>query len=582
MAAQINSAQAEGGDYEKQITPENRVLDDDMPPKKEDDSDDNSDIKQDGVKRVEAVTQIWSPAMMWAVFGFLYMVNFVDTLLQAVHGSLVPYVTSSFSQHGLLAVTSVFGSIIAGVSKLAIAKIIDIRGRNEGFLLMILIIIIGMIMKAVCKNVETYAAGHTFYWVGHVGLSYIIDVVLSDMTSLRNRMIMFGLYMSPRLASTFGGPKIAELFYEHSTYRWAFGSFCIILVAFSIPVAAIFWFHERKAKQMGILRVKSGRTFWESTKFYVVEFDVVGMILTIAGFALILTPLNIATRAPNGWATGYIIAMLVVGVVCLFCFAAWERWFAKVPYIPFRFLRNRTILGACLLSAFLNMSIFAWDTYYGSYLQVVHGLSISVSGYALNAFSVTSTIIAPFIGLGLRYYGRYYWPAVSGIPWCVLGTALLIHFRHPGEKLGYLVMCQVFHGICGGIWAMTGPLAIMTEVNHQEIAVVLALHSMFGSIGQAIGFGISGAIWNNDLPKEMYKALPNDAKNQTAALFGDINLQMADPIGTPVRDGVIYAYGVVQRQMVIAGCAFLPLIVISVLVWRNLPIDRKQTKGNVF
>lgn len=208
-------------------------------------------------------------------------------------------------------------------------------------------------------------------------------------------------------------------------------------------------------------------------------------------------------------------------------------------------------------------------------------MSIATAGYTLNAFSVTSTILAPFIGLGLKYYGRYYWPAVSGIPWCVLGTALLIHFRQPGEKIGYLVMCQVFHGVCGGIWAMCGPLAIMTSVSHQELAVALALYSMFGSIGQAIGFGISGALWTNDLPKEIYKALPADAKNQSAAIYGDITLQMEHPVGNPIRDGVVAAYGVVQREMVIAGCAFLPFICISVLVWRNLPIDRKQTKGNV-
>ncbi|KAF4499718.1 siderophore iron transporter mirB [Fusarium agapanthi] len=210
------------------------------------------------------------------------------------------------------------------------------------------------------------------------------------------------------------------------------------------------------------------------------------------------------------------------------------------------------------------MSIFAWDTYYNSYLQVVHGLSIATAGYTLNAFSVTSTILAPFIGLFLRWYGRYYWPEVFGIPWCVLGTALLIHFRQPGNDIGYLVMCQVFHGYPPGDCSCA------------------ALYSMFGSIGQAIGFGISGALWTNDLPREMYKALPQDAKNQTAALYGDMKLQMADPIGTPIRDAVVHAYGVVQREMVIAGCAFLPLICICVIAWRNKPIDRQQTKGNVF
>ena len=32
-------------------------------------TDSSSELKQDGVKQVEAVTAVWSPAMMWAVFG---------------------------------------------------------------------------------------------------------------------------------------------------------------------------------------------------------------------------------------------------------------------------------------------------------------------------------------------------------------------------------------------------------------------------------------------------------------------------------------------------------------------------------
>lgn len=81
------------------------------------------------------------------------------------------------------------------------------------------------------------------------------------------------------------------------------------------------------------------------------------MILILAGFGLILISLNIATRAPNGWASDYIIAMIVVGVVCLVLFGLWEKYLTKVPFIPYRFLKDRTIIGACLLSAFLNMSI---------------------------------------------------------------------------------------------------------------------------------------------------------------------------------------------------------------------------------
>lgn len=46
----------------------------------------------------------------------------------------------------------------------------------------------------------------------------------------------------------------------------------------------------------------------------------------------------------------------------------------------------------------------------------------------------------------------------------------------------------------------------------------------------------------------MFKALPQDAKIQAVAIYGNMKLQMADPIDTAIRDAVIPAYGVVQRE----------------------------------
>jgi hypothetical protein len=57
-------------------------------------------------------------------------------------------------------------------------------------------------------------------------------------------------------------------------HRWAFGAFAIILVGFSVPVIIIFAFNNRKARKLGQLTKRvSNRTWWESVKFYFVEFD---------------------------------------------------------------------------------------------------------------------------------------------------------------------------------------------------------------------------------------------------------------------------------------------------------------------
>lgn len=202
------------------------------------------------------------------------MVSFVDAIITSIQTSLNPYITSAFGKHGLLASVSVISTILGGSSRLSIAKIIDIWGRNTGFMFMLLILTIGLIMKATCQSVEAYVAAHTLFWVGHIGQGYVIDVMLADMTSLRNRMIMFGINGTPTIASTFAGPRIAQLYYKHLNFRWAFGSWAIILVGFCIPVIAIMLFEQHKASKIGVLPQEGPkRAWWQSVWHYTLELD---------------------------------------------------------------------------------------------------------------------------------------------------------------------------------------------------------------------------------------------------------------------------------------------------------------------
>jgi hypothetical protein len=75
------------------------------------------------------------------------LVFFVSSLQQRVTGNLTPYVTSAFSKHALLAATFVMSSIIGAVSKLPIAKIIDIWGRAQGYILMVFLATLGKIER---------------------------------------------------------------------------------------------------------------------------------------------------------------------------------------------------------------------------------------------------------------------------------------------------------------------------------------------------------------------------------------------------------------------------------------------------
>nr|XP_036583951.1 siderophore iron transporter mirb [Colletotrichum truncatum]KAF6793210.1 siderophore iron transporter mirb [Colletotrichum truncatum] len=553
------------------------------------DSDAESENYQGGVQRVRAITSVWTKKTMITMFVILYLVSFIDLLLQSIQGNLNAFITSSFQKHGLLAIVSIFANILSGCCQLPIAKIMDIWGRTEAFLVMILCSVIGVVMKAAAKNMETYVAAHTIYYVGHFGMVFVIDIMLADMTSLRNRMIMLGINGTPNVIVVFAGPRIADLFYQNLNFRWAFGAFAIIMVGICLPAALVMFMMQRKAEKAGMLeKLKSDRTYLQGFFYYLKQFDVVGIILLVAAFALIMLPFSIVPYAAHGWKSAHIIAMEVIGVLCIPAFYVWEKYITPVTFIPYHYLSNRSILGSCLLYGIMFLSIFCWDTYYQSYLLVVHYQNITHAGYILNSFSLASSFFGPLFGYLIRVTGDYKYNALAGVPFMLLGTALLVPYRNPSTNVGVLVVLQLLNGIGTGMFAASGQIAVMAAVTHQEIAAAMAIYSLFGSIGSTVGFTIAGGLWNNILPRELENNLPDYAKNRTAEIFGDIEVQLSFPKGDPVREAIIAAYADVQHKMVIAGACFIPLCLACILLWKRVNLKQlekergTQTKGNVW
>lgn len=308
----------------------------------------------------------------------------------------------------------------------------------------------------------------------------------------------------------------------------------------------------------------------------------------MAAFCLFMLPFTLVNYAPRLWKTPYIIAMIVLGILLFPTFVAYERFLAPVPFLPWKYLREPTIVGSCLLYGVMFLSVFCWNAMFNSYLQVVHRQSVVHAGYILNSFSLTSSVFGPLIGWLISYTGNFKWIAMTGVPITLLGTCLLIPYRQPDAPVGVLAFTQVLVGLGTGIFSTCGQLAVMAPVTHQQIAVVNALWGLFGGFGSSIGYSIAGAMWNGITPGKLYELLPEESKDQAAAIFGDIVLQMSFADGTPERAAVVGAYAHSQRLMVIAGACFIPLCVASIFIWKNINVKKleeeqgKQTKGLVF
>ena len=96
----------------------------------------------------------------------IWLVYVIFSLQEVVVRALTPFVTSSFGSHSLTATMTVVSSIIGGLAKLPLAKILDTWGRPQGLTLMLVCWVIGFVLMATCKNVTTYAAAQVFSVVG--------------------------------------------------------------------------------------------------------------------------------------------------------------------------------------------------------------------------------------------------------------------------------------------------------------------------------------------------------------------------------------------------------------------------------
>ncbi|KAF4536420.1 MFS siderophore transporter [Lasiodiplodia theobromae] len=538
---------------------------------------------QGGVKEIEAITLSWSKPHVVIAYVCMFLLYFTNAFQASITSNLSAYITSGFESHSLIPVISIVSNVMTAAAYLPIAKILDVWGRPVGFSFMTMIAVLGMILSATCKDIETYCAAQVFYSVGFTGMIFSVDVITADTSSMRDRGLAFAFTSSPYIITAFAGPKAAENFYD-SNWRWAYGCWAIVLPVVALPLWWTLWSNKRKATKNGLLVKKpSGRTWLQSTWFYIVEFDLAGVILIAAGLVLFLLPFSIAESAENEWRTAHIIVMLVIGVVCLIGFAVFERWVAPKPFIPYALLLSRNIMGACLLDATYQIAYYCWNAYFTSYLQVVYNQSLATAGYISGIFDVVSGIWLLGVGFLIRYTGRYKWLLQIAVPLYILFVGLLIYFRRPETGIGYIIMVEIFISVAGGTMIIGQQVAIMAVADHNDVAAVLAILGLFGYMGGAVGNSISGAIWTNTLPKALQEYLPAETVDQWEAIYDDLTVQLSYPIGDATRDAIIKAYALAQQRMLIAGTAIMALALIWVFMLKNIKVsDMEQVKGVLF
>ena len=109
-----------------------------------------------------------------------------------------------------------------------------------------------------------------------------------------------------------------------------------------------------------------------------------------------------------------------------------------------------------------------------------------------------------------------------------------------------------------------------------DVALATGLYSAAYFIGSSVGSAVSGAIWTNTLPSRLEKYISNSTL-ALDAYSAPLTFVVSYPVGTAERDGMIKAYGEVQRLLCITGICLCVPPFICALILRNPKLGKKQS-----
>lgn len=527
-----------------------------------------------GTSRAEASAQVWKKSSMWVLYTSLYLAAYVYSLESSTTYFYTPFATSAFRSHSLLSSVEVVSQLILGVGKPIIARIADLQSRSFA-ISAVTLYILGYILIASSHTVSQYAAGRVFQSAGSTGLQLISQIIVADVTPLKWRGFVAATLSAPYIVNAFIGSRIAASITTSNPstgWRWGYGMFCLLVPAAVAPIVGTLVWGEKKAERLGLVKrmdqEQNKEPLLQKLKRFVVDLDLIGLILLTVGWGLLLVALTLSGGAAGRWNNPSIIAMVVVGPLILIGFGMWEIKWAKYPAIPGMFLRNRALMCSSFIAFFDFISYYLTALYLTSFLYVVKtpDWSQSAQNYFASTQAVGLTIFAILAGLVMRWTKRYKYLLIFGLVVRCIGVGIMIKSRGAHGSDAELILSQILQSV-GGIVSITEFTAAQASVQHKHVAMALAFNLLITEIGGAIGSSIGGSIWVHLMPRYLAKYLPGTTEEQRATLFGSIVSIVALDPSDPIRVGAVQAYSDTMKILIIASLAFglIPIILASIM-----------------
>jgi EmrB/QacA subfamily drug resistance transporter len=435
-------------------------------------------------------------------------------------------------------------------------KFSDLFSRKLLVQLSLVVFVLGSALAGFAQDTPTLIAFRVIQGLGAGGLTSLVQVILSDIISPRQRGRYMGYLGAVMAVGTAGGPLLGGLITDSIGWRFNF------YVAIPFAIAAIILIQRTLN-----LPKKPARK---------VSIDYFGLALIAGGVSLLLIWVTLAGNQFE-WASTTSFLMLG-GAIVLLVAAVIVELKVKEPILPIRLFANRTFTLVVVASLSVGVALFGTSVFLAQYMQLSRGKTPTEAGLYTLPQIFGLLIASTIFGALISRTGKWKSIMITGASLLTVGLALMSTLTYT-TPFWLLFIYMAIMGVGLGMVMQNLVLVVQNSVDVRNIGSASSAVAFFRSLGGTIGVSVLGAVLGTRVSDSITQQVVDAGvpASDLGSLAGGTIPELST-LTAPVRTIVENAYGQGVGEIFLIAT---PLALITLIAIIFLPKSELGTKTGI-